>query len=1266
MITLTNILKKSFSLCVVCALFCLFWSSQAVATSSASCGGGQSSWKAGGECTVNPPYASYRPKSAGKYISQSANSCLSSIPLAAGSNPVINTAPGCRKGPNGNYHEGLDVSVPAGTYITAPADGIIAGISWGCKAQGDAGSGEGAGNYIVMQHQINPNKVAARENKSCKYYYSVFYHLSQKANGVSVGAKYKKGAAIAKVGGTNCSGGRLVNGYSPHMHYELRLCNRKGAIQNPLCPSNKAFCDNTTPIDVSADSNFSGGPGSNNGVYVPPVDEVDCCTVASKACQQEVKNADKCVACKDKNKAHQECEKRNEAIRTGGVYCAPTGGGSGSSSVSSSSGGGTCGSVSKNIDGKTISPEMQQWINQAAQAAGVSPLFYTALLNVESGLCTNPLVRQRKANSCDARGCAQIIGSTWRGYVRQGRCSGDSFNNRDSILCGAQVLKDAIATAKADKNAPAGDYMRRAIAGYNAGPYCSKKGAGVQCRTKKYGANWESHMPQETKNYLQKMDDYMSKLAKQNGCSLGSLGGWGSVSGGGNCEDFGAMAGMDGMQGMMDFQSNYKCNYSENYSSLKGCIFCDLFRIIFNTASEVARKCHETLSSSLITLLAIGLAIWLAMLIMKYVSDWTVKDPGMLLNDIFRKTFIVCVIILLLKLNVTEFFNLFVTPVFRTGYNLGILVMDSTPGVTLPQETWDINGSGLPSEMGLSMLQGIYAVQSRLEQLMALGSHTICIAFYVKSFHGYPIFPHFGYLLTGVFLWLIAIVFMVVYPFLLLDSVLQFTIASSLFPAALAATAFKITKDKLNIFKIINIFINAMFVFIFLTIILFILLAGMDEAVLSKIKGAVETADAGSYFDLKEYGWFTVAFAKLVFFLFLGKAVLEDIPSFAERFGSAISFGEKYSPLPSGKGSIGRSLGGLFAGAATGMATQGAMPLAKGAVKGAFRATKNISGGFGSSLKSGVRSFRIARTQNQAASLATGSGIGAAAGTPTANGQAWVESRNWLRFGQKEMRRVSYDADGQAVLETQRRSLFKKTKTLTKSSEDFEMILKQARNGEMQESYKFRKGDIGSLINADGTRNEEACNRLMRTSGLSADELNKVRLNQMLKERMPNAKGANLEGKFVSEQIVNSKDAQGRDVFEVRRVDKDGKVHVFKMTKGQKRDLIEYETIGKDGKATKLSSDGILQKKESYQYELDAAGRPVLNEDGSYKIKDNSRRVQFSHAKAFKGVKFFDDDGFLERGARDLEFMMSPEDLALYKRQMKRYGDTLQHRAFDK
>ena len=178
--------------------------------------------------------------------------------------------------------------------------------------------------------------------------------------------------------------------------------------------------------------------------------------------------------------------------------------------------------------------------------------------------------------------------------------------------------------------------------------------------------------------------------------------------------------------------------------------------------------------------------------------------------------------------------------------------------------------------MGVSMLQAIYAVQERLTQLMAVGSNSICIAFYVKSFWGWPIFPHFGYLLTGIFLWIIALVFLVCYPFLLIDSVLQFAIASSLFPVALASTAFKITYKYLNIFKVINIFMTAMFVFIFLTIVLFIILAGVDKAVLEYIQRAYNQANQTGYFNLDELAWFSKTFLKLLFFLFIGKAVLES------------------------------------------------------------------------------------------------------------------------------------------------------------------------------------------------------------------------------------------------------------------------------------------------------------------------------------------------------------------------------------------------------
>lgn len=815
---------------------------------------------------------------------------------------------------------------------------------------------------------------------------------------------------------------------------------------------------------------------------------------------------------------------------------------------------------------------------------------------------------------------------------------------------------------------------------------------------------------------------------------------------------------------IVDFQSNYKCNLAENYSSFQGCMLCEPFKVIFNTASSIAQKCHNKFAKSMKKLLGIGLAIWLAWLVMKYVSDMTVKDPGMMLNEIFKQVFIVAFLVLLLNLDVARFFEIFVSPVFEAGFKFATITMGNT---TIGNYA-GVDGSGLPASMGNSMLTAIESVETRLEKLMALGSNAMCTAFYIKSYHGYPFFPHLGYLITGLFLWVIGMVFMVIYPFLLIDSVLQFTIASSLLPVALASTAFKPTYKYLNIFKVVQTFMTAMFVFIFLTIILFILLTGIDKTVSPIIKDTYEAST--SFFSLDGIVWYGEKFIKLVFFLFLGKTVLDDIPQFADKFASAISLGQGMAKADMG---IGRKMGGLYAGAATNTAIALGKPALSAGLKGVKatgRATGMVLAGLGEEVKdSSISNIRSAR-YNYLMHV-TARKMEAAEQNGGASG-AFVHGKDYR--GRKVSRRVVTNEDGTQYLESSRTALLSGNVTTIKQNELLALKTKEYKDGSMRETYEVMPSFAKSLFNRDGTKNRVALNAFMNSQGFTEKEKNKIILNQMLKQRMPNNKAASLEGKFKSETVNSYLDKQGRKVFEVRRTDKDGNISVFRRTEGGERDLIEFEQIKKkDGKAKKLSSDGILQKKETYQYDMNQDGTMNMNEEipttingaeikdtqvtadglmidkdgqvlgkvlangniidhsgkviGTTEVPDlafdqtgkalgkitaqgtvvdqngnvtgiigpegqildkndnvigrvssehmaqvfnhsgirkNSRKVEFSNAKSFKGRRIFDDDGRLDYSMRNEELMFEQSDLELYKMQMKKYGDVLQHNEF--
>jgi murein DD-endopeptidase MepM/ murein hydrolase activator NlpD len=99
------------------------------------------------------------------------------------------------------FHHGIDVGMPVGTKLTAPAPGTIA-------HKGNGGSG---GVTLIVRHDDNMH--------------TVYYHL-QKPSPLPVGAVVNTGDLIAYSGNTGASTG-------PHLHFELRKSRKWGDTIDP-------------------------------------------------------------------------------------------------------------------------------------------------------------------------------------------------------------------------------------------------------------------------------------------------------------------------------------------------------------------------------------------------------------------------------------------------------------------------------------------------------------------------------------------------------------------------------------------------------------------------------------------------------------------------------------------------------------------------------------------------------------------------------------------------------------------------------------------------------------------------------------------------------------------------------------------------------------------------------------------------------------------------------------------------------------------------
>ena len=100
------------------------------------------------------------------------------------------------------FHHGVDVALPVGTTLVAPADGVVA----------HKGSGSSGGYTLIVKHADNV--------------FTVYYHL-QKPSHLLVGSRFEQGEVIAHSGNTGASTG-------PHLHWEVRKSRRWGDTVDPV------------------------------------------------------------------------------------------------------------------------------------------------------------------------------------------------------------------------------------------------------------------------------------------------------------------------------------------------------------------------------------------------------------------------------------------------------------------------------------------------------------------------------------------------------------------------------------------------------------------------------------------------------------------------------------------------------------------------------------------------------------------------------------------------------------------------------------------------------------------------------------------------------------------------------------------------------------------------------------------------------------------------------------------------------------------------
>lgn len=253
-----------------------------------------------------------------------------------------------------------------------------------------------------------------------------------------------------------------------------------------------------------------------------------------------------------------------------------------------------------------------------------------------------------------------------------------------------------------------------------------------------------------------------------------------------------------------------------------GCLFCPLFKVLFNAGNYVADKSYRIFSSDLGKLVIIFTAVSLAIIILKNIASMTSQDPGTIINEILKKTFVCIVIFLIVTKDYHNVLNITLVPIIQTGLSFTNMV-DSTAicsasagGGGFMDTLGAGKNAGIPSSVGTMFLCAAQNIESKIYLLFENGNWAICLG--TGPHRLFHILYHPVYIIDGIILYLGGIFFMVAYPWVLGDAILQMGISMALLPFAIAGYAFNGTKSYLP--KVFNWILHSLFVFIFMAVLM--------------------------------------------------------------------------------------------------------------------------------------------------------------------------------------------------------------------------------------------------------------------------------------------------------------------------------------------------------------------------------------------------------------------------------------------------------------
>jgi len=256
------------------------------------------------------------------------------------------------------------------------------------------------------------------------------------------------------------------------------------------------------------------------------------------------------------------------------------------------------------------------------------------------------------------------------------------------------------------------------------------------------------------------------------------------------------------------------------------CFHCVLFATAYRAAVKITMISFDTFASAFALLIALGLAIWIAVMLLGQVSSLTKQDAPKFLGILLKQGYKFLIAFLLLQYS-SQIFTYGLQPILKAGIEFSRVFLDDeftaffnadkngeveefNPGIaqrmaSIPSNTY------FPAPLYNNLDTMVMLIQRKLSFMQSVGSSLICVGGNGMRFAGNIGFGSgFVILLQGLFLAGAGFLFALAFAFYLVDAVVQLGIAGALMPFLIACWPFKLTAKYANIGW--NMFLNSVFI----------------------------------------------------------------------------------------------------------------------------------------------------------------------------------------------------------------------------------------------------------------------------------------------------------------------------------------------------------------------------------------------------------------------------------------------------------------------